>query len=96
MRVYTHFTLSEREYLEAKLKEGKSFRQIAKALGRSPSTISREVKRNWSKKGGSLPPLERQQLLQVQAEEMSSQKQFNKESCRVCFRPGKASPVLVA
>ena len=37
MRVYTHFTLSEREYLEAKLKEGKSFRQIAKALGRSPS-----------------------------------------------------------
>ena len=30
MRVYTHFTLSEREYLEAKLKEGKSFRQIAK------------------------------------------------------------------
>ena len=52
MRVYTHFTLSEREYLEAKLKEGKSFRQIAKALGRSPSTISREVKRNWSKKAG--------------------------------------------
>ena len=52
MRVYTHFTLSEREYLEAKLKEGESFRQIAKALGRSPSTISREVKRNWSKKAG--------------------------------------------
>lgn len=50
MRVYTHFTLSEREYLEAKLKEGKSFRQIAQALGRSPSTISRKVKRNWSKK----------------------------------------------
>ena len=50
MRVYTHLTLSEREYLEQKLKEGKSFRQIANALGRSPSTISREVKRNWSKK----------------------------------------------
>lgn len=50
MRVYTHLTLSEREYLEAKLKEGKSIRQIALALGRSPSTISREVRRNWSKK----------------------------------------------
>lgn len=50
MRVYTHLTLSEREYLEAKLKEGKSLRQIAAALDRSPSTISREVKRNWSKK----------------------------------------------
>lgn len=50
MRVYTHLTLSEREYLEGKLKKGESLRQIAAALGRSPSTISREVKRNWSKK----------------------------------------------
>lgn len=50
MRVYTHLTLSEREFLELKLKEGKSLRWIAAALGRSPSTISREVKRNWSKK----------------------------------------------
>lgn len=50
MRVYTHLTLSEREYPEAKLKEGKSLRQIANSLGRSPSTLSREVKRNWSKK----------------------------------------------
>jgi IS30 family transposase len=50
MRVYTHLTLSEREYLEVKLKEGRSLRWIAAALGRSPSTISREVKRNWSKK----------------------------------------------
>lgn len=50
MRVYTHLTLSEREYLEVKLKEGKSLRWIADSLGRSPSTLSREVKRNWSKK----------------------------------------------
>ena len=50
MRVYTHLTLSEREYLEIKLKEGKSLRWIADSLGRSPSTLSREVKRNWSKK----------------------------------------------
>lgn len=50
MRSYTHLTLSEREYLELKLKEGKSLRWIAAALGRSPSTISREVKRNWSTK----------------------------------------------
>ena len=50
MKSYTHFTLKEREYLEEKLKEGKSFRYIAEHLGRSPSTISREIKRNWSKK----------------------------------------------
>ena len=50
MKPYTHFTLSEREYLQQFLKEGKSFREIAKLLGRSPSTISREVRRNFSKK----------------------------------------------
>lgn len=50
MRVYTHLTLMEREYLEESLKIGKSLRQIASALGRSPATISREVRRNWSKK----------------------------------------------
>ena len=50
MSVYTHLTLSEREYLEGKLKEGVSIRKIAAALERSPSTISREIRRNWSKK----------------------------------------------
>ena len=50
MKSYTHFTLKEREYLEEKLKEGKSIRFIAEHLGRSPSTVSREIKRNWSKK----------------------------------------------
>ena len=47
---YTHFTLFERESLQLFLNQGKSFREIAKIMGRSPSTISREVKRNWSKK----------------------------------------------
>lgn len=47
---YIHFTLSERFCLQEFLKEGKSFREIAKLMGRSPSTISREVKRNFSKK----------------------------------------------
>lgn len=50
MKPYTHFTLFEREYLQESLKEGKSFRKIAEELGRSPSSISREVKRNFSKK----------------------------------------------
>lgn len=50
MKSYTHFTLKEREYLEEKLKEGKSIRFIAEHLERSPSTVSREIKRNWSKK----------------------------------------------
>ena len=50
MKPYTHFTLNERKYLQESLETGDSIRKIAKALKRSPSTISREIKRNWSKK----------------------------------------------
>ena len=56
MKPYTHFTLFERESLSEFLKEGKSFREIAKILGRSPSSISREVKRNYSYKKGRYHP----------------------------------------
>ena len=47
---YTHYTLEERKYLQELLAEGYSFRKIAEYLGRSPSSVSREVKRNRSKK----------------------------------------------
>ena len=47
---YTHFTLTERNILQQFLNEGKSFREIARLMKKSPSTISREVKRNYSKK----------------------------------------------
>lgn len=50
MKPYKHFTLEERICLEELLKKGKSFRQIAQILDRSPSTISREVNRNFSVK----------------------------------------------
>ncbi|MDO5151855.1 MAG: helix-turn-helix domain-containing protein [Eubacteriales bacterium] len=46
---YTHFTLEERKYLQKLLAEKKSFREIAAILERSPSTISREVRRNKAK-----------------------------------------------
>ena len=49
MLSYIHFTHDERVCLQKLLSEGKSFRKIASILGRSPSTISREVKRNCSK-----------------------------------------------
>lgn len=49
MRSYTHFTLFERKYLQKLLSEGKSFREIAAILERSPSSVSREVNRNCSK-----------------------------------------------
>lgn len=43
---YRHFTLEERCEIARLRAEGCSFRQIAAALDRSPSSISRELKRN--------------------------------------------------
>lgn len=44
-RSFKHLKPFERGQIFALLKEGKSIRYIAKKLGRSPSTISREIKR---------------------------------------------------
>ncbi len=46
---YTHFTLSERKYLQELLEEGKNQAEISRILGRSRSSVSREIKRNASK-----------------------------------------------
>src|SRR4051812_2259162 len=51
----THLTLEERERLAALKAEGLSLRAIARALGRTASTISRELRRNALPKGGHLP-----------------------------------------
>lgn len=45
VRSFKHLKLYERGEIFALLKEGKSIRYIAQKLGRSPSTISREIKR---------------------------------------------------
>jgi IS30 family transposase len=44
---YKHFTIEEREQLQLMWWERKSVRAMAKALNRSPSSISREFKRNF-------------------------------------------------
>ena len=56
MKSYNHFTLSERESIAEKIKEGKSYRQIAKELGRNVSSISREIKRNYPTKANRYLP----------------------------------------
>lgn len=50
MKSYTHFTLSERESLQLFLQQGISQSEIARRLGKHKSSISREIKRNKSKK----------------------------------------------
>ena len=41
-----HLTLTDRTYIEQELVRGSSFTDIGKALGKDPSTISKEVKLN--------------------------------------------------
>ena len=50
-RSFKHLNAYERGQITALHKEGKSIRYIAKQLGRTPSTISREIKR------GTVPQL---------------------------------------
>jgi len=47
---YQHFTVEEREKIQEMLWQKSSIRNIAKTLGRNPSSISKEIKRN-------LPPI---------------------------------------
>ncbi len=43
---YSHFTIEERISIKHLLAKGVSIRQIASELGRSPSSVSREIIRN--------------------------------------------------
>jgi IS30 family transposase len=46
---YKHFSVEERENIQRRLWEKKSYRSIAKELSRSPASIMREVRRNLPK-----------------------------------------------
>ena len=48
MNRYHHFTIEERACLRKYYVEGKSYREIARLLGRNVSSISRELRRNYS------------------------------------------------
>lgn len=45
MKKYTHLTHDERFFIHVAVREGRNQKEIADALGRSPSTISRELRR---------------------------------------------------
>ena len=61
MSHYHHLTISEREKILSFLSQGKSLSFIASALGRSKSTISRELKRNDCGCGNDYSPHHAQQ-----------------------------------
>ncbi len=51
MNHYKHLTIDERENARVLLEQSFSLRAIARKLNRSPSSISREIKRNCLKNG---------------------------------------------
>ncbi len=53
--IYTHLSAQERWQIKALLTSGKSIRAIGFQLGRSPSTIHRELARGRTQKGGYSP-----------------------------------------
>ena len=48
---YKHLTLDQRYIIESGLKKGLLKKEIAELVGVSPSTITREIKRNANKSG---------------------------------------------
>ncbi len=56
MKKYQHFTIEEREKVQEFLWQNKSIRTIAKALNRSPSSVSREIKRHLPKERRQYTP----------------------------------------
>ena len=50
-RKYNHLVSEERDLIAVRNAEGKGLEEIAKEIGRSPSTVSRELRRNKSSKG---------------------------------------------
>jgi IS30 family transposase len=54
--MYHQLSQAERYRIPAELRAGRSIRQVAKALGRAPSTISRELRRNVTRHDGFYRP----------------------------------------
>jgi len=70
-KAYKHLKVEERDMLAVLKSQGRSLRQIAKALKRSPSTLCRELKRN-------APPVHTGYYLPHKAQERADQR--NRES----------------
>jgi IS30 family transposase len=86
MNQYKHLTLEERKSIERALTQGESFKFIARALGRSPSTISREVLKNSRvRQSGSFNRSFNNCLHRASCQEYGL---CNKEDCRRAFCRG--------
>ena len=81
---YNHFTTKERECLLVGLTKNLSIRQIAKELGRNPSSVSRELKRNCI--NGRYSPSTAQKSYELRRKACRRHKLIEDQSLKACIR----------
>jgi len=81
-RTYNHLSLTERELISIFKGQGKSINEIGCLLNRSPSTISRELKRNT-------PPIHKNYYLGHKADERAKERKSRKHT-----RPGLKNELI--
>jgi IS30 family transposase len=96
---YSHLTVTERERLAKMYYEGQSLANMAKALRRSKSTISRELRRNGSPKRGLYRPCWAQVRSDERRRKASRRPRIQNEKIRAYVRGKLAlgwSPEIIA
>ena len=88
MLSYNHFTLDERKYLQKLLSQGCSMRKIAGFLGRSPSSVSREIQRNRTRRHPKNKPDNRYWYHHWQAQILYTVRKKQCGKSRKTLRPG--------
>jgi len=71
---YHRLTLAEREKISQRIWASETFNQIAKSLGRDPSTVSRDVKKQVKKKRRSYSPTKAQELANEKSKQRGRKK----------------------
>lgn len=84
MKRYTHLNQTERTIISNMKASGQSLQAIAQAIGRSSSTISRELRRNRSKRG--YRPKRAQTLSDQRAQSSRNAKRISPETINVAVK----------
>jgi IS30 family transposase len=91
MSGYSHLSFAERERIAVLRADGLSWRAIARRLGRDPSAITREVKRNALPSGGYQPVYAEGYLMRRQR--LASRTQVERQ-CRFMARTVGLTPPI--
>jgi len=96
---YSDLSLEERHYIELGRKAGQTMSEIAKILGRSQATISREVNRNTGRRGyhyqqANTFAIERHQEKPKQIKMTDKMKQLIKDSIEIDWSPEQIVDML--